>query len=270
MLSKSKLALFVAAAVAGLGAATNAYSDTITYSGVASGSEVTGWENSAIQKTMDLTSSNIYGSSLGGINWTYVANYTTGNYTWALGTGAGYQYNGNGSTNHGNSYKLSGTAAKIDNWASTSLEYAGADVASSLSATGITFTFTLTAATGYNFSGKVVRVGVMQNLFSTGDTGKTLTLTGPGNSTSGTVDVTSTSGAPNMYFFDITGVTSGDTFSLTANGAAITSGNYLAPQGYIGPMSFDIASVPEPTTLSLFAVGAIGLLAARRKTRHSH
>ncbi len=87
----------------------------------------------------------------------------------------------------------------------------------------------------------------------------TLVITGPNGSTSPVETVAGTNGVPSMYFFDMTGITAGDQFTITSKTSA--SG---AP-GIIGPVSFDISSVPEPTSLGLFAVGGLALLMMKRK-----
>ena len=65
--------------------------------------------------------------------------------------------------------------------------------------------------------------------------------------------------ASDTYWFNAS-----QTSSLTTHGGGVTNaGN--------GPIGFSTTALaPEPTTLSLLAVGVIGLLAARRKARHSH
>ncbi|MGC9261780.1 MAG: hypothetical protein ACP5I8_17085, partial [Phycisphaerae bacterium] len=122
------------------------------------------------------------------------------------------------------------------------------------------FTFGL-EGTQADYTGNVVRVGIMQNMFANsypiGST-DSLVITGPNNSTSPVETVTPTSGVPSMYFFDITGITAGDQFAITSS----TSGVAGAP-AIIGPVSFDIT--PEPATLNLIAMSGLGLLLIGRK-----
>ncbi|NNM86966.1 MAG: PEP-CTERM sorting domain-containing protein [Phycisphaerae bacterium] len=258
MLSKSHITMFVAAAVAGFGVAANAYSDMITYVGSvtdtsSTAGQVTSWRASTVVKTLQVNGSNVYGSSLGAVIWNIGS---TGEQSAGTSTTLGWHYVGSGYQGH-NGY----TTATIDNLTSGTTT-AGVCVNS--------FVFQLTG-TQADYTGKVVRVGVMENIFVTDashDTGKSLTLTGPNSSTSGPVAVAATNGVPNMYFFDITGITAGDQFTITAPNSTTAGNTTSAAEGYLSAVSWDIAdasAVPEPATLSLFAVAAIGLLATRRK-----
>ena len=71
MLFKSHLTLFVAA-IASTGMLAQA--DVITFAGAVTDTgsgvgQVTSWRTDTVTKTLDLTNSNVYGSSLGAVNW---------------------------------------------------------------------------------------------------------------------------------------------------------------------------------------------------------
>jgi PEP-CTERM motif len=84
-----------------------------------------------------------------------------------------------------------------------------------------------------------------------------VTDTNPLDAASGTVtDSFSGTGVDNFYLIDITGASSGDVLSVSNSGSTLA---------VFGGLSFDTIPTPEPSALSLLGVGAVALLARRRR-----
>lgn len=268
--------LIAAACAAGVAAITvpaGVQADNITFVGVASDTqgytstqaaagEVTSWRTSSVAKTYQLNGNNVYGSTLGAVDFvTGAVNIQTagsGVFGWSYDAPGGTQYNKGPA---GVSYTT------IDNPAA-SPNYVNGTAAAGIDVPSLTFGLEGTQA---DYTGKVVRVGIMQNVLDpaeqTLDTGKTIQITGPGGSASPVESVTGTDGVPNMYFFDITGITAGDQFTIrVTSNPNVPPGSGDGAAGYVGPVSWDIASVPEPATGGpLLLAGTAGLLLLRRK-----
>jgi hypothetical protein len=66
-----------------------------------------------------------------------------------------------------------------------------------------------------------------------------------------------------FYFVDITGASAGDTVTIV--------GTKISSNEAIGGIAFDtIIQAPEPATLGIMAIGAIGLLARRHRAKRFH
>ena len=242
--------LMTAAAMSFSGAAAAA---TISYVGSVESNQVNEWRTSSFVKSMDIDGNNVYGTH-GAVHWTKV----------------GVNEFGAGSASPGWHYAGETGAGQFGNPA-----YAAIDLASDpntttnagIAAVAGTFTFELTGDAS-TYVNKIVRIGIMADVLSaaewSADINKTFQvtqLTG-GLGDSGTISLrggAAGNGQPEMYFFDVAGANPGDTFRIIAG---TTSG----PQpGYIGPVSWDVAPVPEPGVIGLAALAGVGLVRCRRR-----
>ena len=236
--------------------ASAAQAASITYVGFVTGAEATNWRTAGVAKTMSITGSNIYGSSIGAVDWGNVGlgqgGPGSGTLSWSYQgiAGGNGQYGGDNRYPSFDNINTSGG----DNF--PGLIYGGPSV----------FTFGMEGSAS-TYSGMVVRVGVFGDTLGAdeapGDTNKTYRLTGPGGGDSGAISLRSGAAGtstPEIYFFDITNITAGDVFQLTS-----TNNGASGQAGYIGPMSWDIAPVPEPSVMSLASALSLGLLVRRRR-----
>jgi hypothetical protein len=226
---------------------------SITLSGFAEGVPVANWRTASTSKGgLDIDGDNIFGSSLGAVHWGVAGINEHG------GPALGWTFRGNSAQEAPH-----GDYALIDD---PQIAAPNTKIHAGLGALGGpgSFTFGLEGTAG-DYLGKTVRVGIMADVLgateNAADMLKTYRITGAGGADSGLVSLRgggSGNGIPEMYFFDITGVNPGDVFTITA-------GNAGSPQsGYIGPVSWDIATVPEPGT-AIFGVLGLGTLMARRR-----
>jgi hypothetical protein len=239
--------------LAGLGGTASAA--TITYAGTVTGTEATNWRTAGVAKTMSISGSNVYGSSLGAVDWGNIglgeSGAGSGTFSWSYQGVANGQYGGD------NRYPA------IDN-----INTGGGDNFPGLIFAGGTATFTFgMEGTAANYTGKFVRVGIFQDILGAdevaNDFAKTLRITGPGGADSGLISLRGGavgSSTPEIYFFDIYNINPADVFTISAGNSG------LSPQtGYIGPVSWDIAPVPEPSAALLGGIAALGLLQRRRR-----
>lgn len=239
-----------------LGFAGSAQAATISTEGSVEGAEVTDWRSTGTAKTNDIDGDDVFGSSIGAVQWTVI--------------GVNQQPTGSSTLGWAFVSQLAGNDSQTD-WpeiddASEPVSAAVADTDASIKLDGFTFELTGTAS---DYAGQTVRVSVMHDLLNpfgqSNDTNKGLQIqqTVGGSGDSGVVNVRNGNagdGVPEFYFFDITDVSPGDQFQvLGLNNVGGTSGN----RGYVGPVAFDI--VPEPASGAMIGLGGLMLLARRRR-----
>jgi hypothetical protein len=233
----SRRLLAVAAVVFAMSLVSAGQGAVITYVGSVEGPQAINWLDPSVTKTYDVVAGdNIYGTN-GAINFTQYGYYLT----------PGMNYVGSGAQYRNAGYAL------VDQLPLPSATLGLAGIAIN------TYQFQL-SGTSNDYLGKLVRVGVMQDVLgaaeNAADYGKTLRLTGPGGGDSGLISVRgggAGNGVPEMYFFDIYGVNGGDVITISAP-------NGPGQSGYVGPVSVDIGAVPEPGTFVMLGLGALGLV----------
>jgi hypothetical protein len=252
-----------------LALAVQARAEIISYFGSVEGSQALDWRTAGTAKTMDIDGDNFYGT-MGATGWRS---------TVQTGSMPGLAWNGAFSTG------LTALGSTTLGWAEVSESglaycyalYPNIDSVTAYPAdhragifyagtpgSNITFELTGTAA---DYVGRTIRVGIMadctSNTTAESFMGLRIAQTVGGSGDSGVISLRSGGGgsagvSPEMYFFDITGVSPGDRFAVYGlNNVGGTSGI----GGYLGSMSLDASPVPEPSTMMLMAGGLLGLLA---------
>ena len=224
-------------------------------------SEVSSWSSTSAAKTLDIDGNNFYGSNgyawmnnsgSGGVagvfdSLTAVSPSYTGSITYS---GAGPGVSGS----------FSGAGDRLDptGVTPTNVGYAGANVGGNVSTLQSLFTYTMNRDM---VAGETIRVGITLDSLATGVIGAdSLSLSAGGVAAASGLNRNS---SLDMYFFDVTGLVSGDTIQILGAKAADSSGS-----GYnaitIGGVTFDSVVVPEPSSALL---GGLGLLAMFRRRR---
>ncbi len=234
-----------------------AHAVTITYVGSVEGTEVADWRTSSTTKSFDVDGDNVYGTHaalhprIGSTN-IYTSGSQDPGFTWInYGPVGGGQF-------------INAAYTDVDNLLDPSVK---ADAG--IQTRGLRFELTGTNDTYDNMR---VRIGVMQDLLSpaeyASDSQKALRLEGYNNSpgvSSGDITIRNGDagdGIAEMYFFDITGASAGDQFQFIALQNGVSTGG-----SYIGPVSFDIVEVPEPSGVLLCGLAvAAGLITRRRSS----
>ena len=233
-------------------------------------SEVNQWSNTTFIKTLDIDGDNRYGT-----DGVFLANTTAQN----AGAGSAVTFErvptftspvvaSAGNNISGNFQNANGTTGFIQNDvndATIRLGYAGFtgpnDTAIPLTDL---FTYTLTADQAV---GETLRLGVFGGT-NNSDTRlgfTTLGVTAGGEFASAIDDrATNTGNATDLYFFDITGLVAGDEIVISAANSNLAGNNFNAAT--IGGVTFDTTiAVPEPSSLAVLGLSAMGLLIRRRK-----
>ena len=227
MLAKNNAVLTAAFLVASLpaGAATIKYVGSTTET-----REAVHWRTNTVKKTLDLSGYNVYGN-MGVVIWTH----GSAGEQKAPSAALGWVYVGGG-----DQVGLPKYVAVDDQGDATKQVPAGIVLKN--------FDFQLTGAPS-DYAGKTVRFGVMQDVLgkdeNAADTFKAMQLiqtTGSGSGDSGIQVLrhgSAGTGSPTIYFFDLTNVKPGDTFSIKA---LTDQGGKSGLLGYIGPVCWDIKS----------------------------
>ena len=237
-----------------------------------SSSEISSWSATGTAKSADLDGNNYYGSD--GYSWMNASG--SGGVTTALTSlvesapsytsGITYTGSGTGSTSYSGSHgpltdnRLIPAGTGIDD---VSVGYAGINYAGT--ATGATvlqeiFSYTMNRNMAV---GETIRLGVVLDSF--GDGSNIVGADSLRIVAGGTADATGVtrSGVMDMYFFDITGLSSGDEIQIWGANATETTGalNSITISG----VTFDSVAVPEPSTTALLGLGGLALIMRRRK-----
>ena len=226
-------------------------------------SEVSSWSSTSAAKTLDIDGNNYYGSD----GYAWMNNIDADGEPKTVDFGlvqaapgyftSGIFYNGTGS---GVSGSFSGAGDRLDptGVTPTNVGYAGANYDGTTGATTLQNLFVYTMNRDM-LAGETIRVGVVLDSLDAGVVGADfLSLSAGGVAAASGLNRNS---SLDMYFFDVTGLVSGDTIQILGAKAADSSGfGYNAVT--IGGVTFD--SVPEPSSALL---GGLGLLAMLRRRR---
>lgn len=246
-----RLTQFVAAAVVTLASPAVAATISFVNSGVPDTTTLDAWRTSSVVKTMDADGNNVYGSD--GYYMAGPVGVTVPTYLQSVSLSA-TNYGGDGN------YAVIDSPSNVPNNVNSGLFFR-----TNTFDTVISFTVSSTLVGSKSF-----RVGILNNNqghSSNDNSGLTpdfiaVNQTSGGSATSGTLDSSSTptpfQARAHWIFFDISGAVANDTF-------AINIGSDGAPhnQTGIGGLTFD--TIPEPTSIGLLGMGAMGLLVRRRR-----
>jgi hypothetical protein len=233
------------------------------------GNQISSWSSSAVTKTSDIGADNRYGTD--GYTWMNANN--SGTVTTALASIAesapSYASGGiayTGATTEGGS-GVSGSFSGADDrllpngTGTANVGYAGVNY---FGATGNPqntmqqlFAYTMTRSMNI---GETIRLGVVLDSLSDAAIGANALRIVAGGTADAT-GVASRSGVMDMYFFDITGLTSGQNIEIWASKTGTNQANGFRAIT-IGGVTFD--SVPEPSTTLLGALGFLALFRRRR------
>lgn len=212
-----------------------------------------GWRNSATAKTLDRDSDNVIGTDgyqLFNGDGTSLPSYITSitqTAPAAFGPSGGYAVIDNPADPTGTD--TTGTGTWYENGAPN------ADIQSM-------FTFQTTGSVPVDF-----RIALLWDNTdnSTGIANTQFGLTGAGGD-SGFQTITTGNQILDWYYFDITGATSGETYTLSMQNNSGGAANFQ-----VGGIAFDTpAAVPEPSSLALLILGGLGILTQRsRMTKKS-
>jgi hypothetical protein len=255
----------------GLLVSTQAQAVTIVTAGSvtdnASG-QVTGWRTSSVAKSSDIDSNNVYGS-LGAVVWgdgDGSSNHTTSTVL-TTGTSAagvlGWTFVSqavNPDVGIGLQSFVHTQYTPIDNFSASGMIVPG--VGSISSGNGV-FTFQLNG-TAADYLGRTVRIGIMQDYLepgASGDGNHQFILSGPGGASANFTTPAVPNHIADLYFWDVTGVSPGDQFSITGFANPGGGGGSLAS---LGTITMDLSAVPEPSAALLGGLAGLALIRRRR------
>ena len=231
-----------------------------------SSSEISLWSDTGTTKSLDLDGNNYYGSD--GYSWMNTDD-ATGAFTTvfhglaesAPSYTSGIAYTGSGTGSVGSSASFSGADDRLipagTGTDDVNVGYAGINYGSSTGATVMQELFAYTMNRDM-VVGETIRLGVVLDSLNDPGIGADALRVVAGD----TADATGVtrSSVMDMYFFDITGLSSGEEIQIWGSKATDTTGfNAIT----IGGVTFD--SVPEPSTTALLGLGGLALILRRRK-----
>lgn len=231
------------------------------------GSQISSWSSASVTKTQDIDNNGYYGSD--GYAWMNSVSLDGGAVEVLTGVAesvpayfnSSIAYSGSGT---GVSGSFSGAADRLlpDGTGSANVGYAGPNYAHTTGATVLQQMFAYTMNRNMSV-GETIRVGVVLDSLNGTVIGADQLRLVAGD---GFADATgiSRSGVMDMYFFDVTGLTSGQQIQIwgAKNADVIWPDNVVYNAITIGGVTFD--SIPEPATALLGGIGLLALLRRRR------
>ena len=237
----------------------------VTFAGSVSntGNAISNWSSTATSKTLDLDGNNFYGSD----GYAWINNNNDGA---AVGveialTQAAPSYTSDifytgtvGIPNFSGSSSAAQDRLNPDGTGLSNVGYGGINYGTATGATTLQSLFTYTMNRNMS-TGETIRVGVVLDNLNLDILGAdSLTLSAGGVAAASGLN---RDGIMDIFFFDVTGLVSGDKIEILA--AKATDANDFGINGItIGGVTFD--SVPEPSSALL---GGLGLLAMLRRRR---
>lgn len=140
----------------------------------------------------------------------------------------------------------------------------GAWYSTGLATTALSNVFTMTFGAG---SPTIAKIGILLGAteFANNDANPldypaSISLAGTGATTQTQAITVPGSAQADWYFFDVTDITEGDTFTLDASRVADIAGHRFNPINGVA-----ISAIPEPSAFALLGLGSLGLFARRRR-----
>ena len=231
-------------------------------------SEVIQWSDTTFDKTQDIDGDNRYGTTgvfLSSTTAQFAGQASQQPFSRLPTTSAVVNLEGSSNGNFQNNNGTTGFIQNDANDAIIRLGYTGIQVGGgeAIPLTDL-FSFTLNADQAVD---ETLRLGVFggtnNNDLRIGFTELQVTAGGIDSSIV-TSDRTANSGnAPDLYFFDITGLSAGDEIIISAANSNTTGNNFNTAS--ISGFTLDTAVVPEPSSAALLGLGGLALLLRRRK-----